>query len=125
MNKLGICGVLIGTITADWLTLMIFDPIIIHKYGFENYMPAINHFKKFIVNFAVVALTAVADIYICRTFFVGSGWLSVIIHAVICGITVPAALILANIKTEEWKYLYSVFRNLMEKLLRKTIKKNQ
>ena len=50
----GISGVLVGTIVADWTTMMWFDPIIIHKYGFENVVPVSRYFTKFLKYFFTV-----------------------------------------------------------------------
>ncbi len=106
----GICGVLVGTIIADWSTMMWFDPIIIHKYGFEGTEPVTRYFSKFAFHFAVVLAVGLADLGLCRHFVVGHGWISVIIHAMICGITVPGALIAVNRGTEEGRYIYNTIK---------------
>lgn len=118
----GICGVLVGTIVADWLTFMWFDPLVIHKYGFENYMPAVRHFRKFLTNFGVVVLIAFLDIFLCRRIFVGLGWISVIIHASICGITVPTSLVIVNLHTQEGQYVLNLIKNYYKKIIKKITK---
>ena len=106
----GICGVLVGTITADWTTMMWFDPIIIHKYGFEGVVSVKRYFAKYIKYFAIVCAVGAIDYLICTHVLVGYKWLSVIVHALICAITVPAALLALSIRTEEGRYVYRLVR---------------
>ena len=115
----GICGVLVGTIIADWTTMMWFDPIIIHKYGFEKAIPVKRYFAKFVRYFLIVSFVGVIDNLLCAHFFIGHKWLSVLIHALICGVTVPGALIVLNLRTEEGRYVYSLGTNYVSKILGK------
>jgi hypothetical protein len=107
VNKWGICGILVGTIVADWSTLMWFDPIVIHKYGFKNVFPVRTYFIKFILNFSIVILVGAVDLILCRFILVGFGWVSVVIHAGICGLTIPIALMLVNMRRAEGRYTLS------------------
>ena len=52
---------------------------------------------------------------ISRTIFVGYGWASVIVHAVICAITVPSALVVTNLKTEEGQYILQVIKRIVRR----------
>lgn len=112
----GICGVLVGTIVADWTTIMWYDPLIIHKYGFKNEYSVFNYYGKVLKNFLIVLLVGVLDLFICSIFTLGTGWLNVIFHAVICGVTVPCCLLLVNIKTEEGQYLIDFFKGFIKKI---------
>ena len=115
----GICGVLVGTLAADWLTFMWYDPIIIHKYGFQDETLIKGYFFRLIKCLLIVIAVGAADYLICRSFLTGLGWGSVIIHAVICGVTVPTALILANMRQPEGKYVMKLINNYKKKLLKK------
>lgn len=115
----GICGVLVGTLAADWLTFMWYDPIIIHKYGFKNEALTKGYFYRLIKYLIIVAGVGAMDYFICREFFIGMGWASVVIHAVICGVTVPLALILLNIRHPEGGYVLTLINNYKKKILKK------
>ena len=82
VGKLGIVGVLIGTIVADWSTMMWLDPIVIHKYGYKNFYPVSGYFIKLAKNALIICGVAAADFMICSNLFTGWGWLSVIIHSI-------------------------------------------
>ena len=115
----GICGVLVGTIIADWTTLLWFDPIIIHKHGFKEHVSPKKYFFKYIRNFIAVLVIGTLDVLICKTFFVSYGWLSVLVHGCICGITVPAGLIIINYKSQEGKYIIHILQRYTKALLSK------
>ena len=122
VNSLGIDGVLIGTIVADWTTLMWFDPIVVHKVGFKGRYSVSTYFKKLFLNCGITAAIGAIDYFICQNLFTGLGWASVIIHIIICAVTVPTALILVYFKTEEGKYLISVGGRYVKKI-KKVVKK--
>ena len=105
VNIWGICGVLVGTIVADWSTYMWFDPLIINKYGFEGIYSIKRYYFKFLKYFATACAVGAADYAICSHLLSGHGWISVIIHAIICGVTVPAVMLLACFRSAEEKYV--------------------
>lgn len=122
----GICGVLVGTLVADWLTIMWYDPMIIHKYGFKNYKPVIEYFKRLALYTVTVLCVGAADYFVCKHIFAGKGWYSVIIHALICVVTMPSALIFLRRNTQEGKYVIGMIRktfNRGKKRLKKVIGK--
>ena len=53
VNIWGVCGVLAGTIIADWSTYMWFDPLVINKYGFKNTFPIRRYYYKFLRYFLI------------------------------------------------------------------------
>ncbi len=122
VNTWGICGVLVGTIIADWTTMMWFDPIIIHKYGFENIVPVHKFFIKFTKYFLTVCIAGLIDYLICTHVCVGYKWISVICHALICAITVPGIMILTNYKSNEGKYVFNLFIRYFNNMLGKIMK---
>lgn len=119
VNVCGISGVLIGTIVADWLTFVWFDPLIIHKHGFENKYSFSKYFMRFLEQFFIVVLIGCVDFFICKYFMTGFGWLSVIIHSVICGVSVPGVIILLYRNTEEGKYLITISKRIISKFVPK------
>ncbi len=122
VNVWGICGVLVGTLAADWLAFMWIDPFIVHKYGFGGRYRIGRYYLKFIKNFAICICMAAADKLLCSYLLAGDGWLFVLLHALICLITVPGILALTNIKSTEFKYLKEMIVNIIKR--RSVNKKN-
>ena len=118
VNVWGISGVLLATVIADWTTFMWFDPIIIHKYGFKNAFPVRGYFITNIAYFAIVCVVTAADNLICSRLFSGMGWGSVLLHAAICGITVPGARLLYKCGSEEGRYVNTAIMKYVHKVIR-------
>ncbi len=112
----GICGVLIGTLAADWFAFMWMDPLIVHKYGFNSRYPLRVYYFKLMRNLVVVLAVGFLDKFICENFVVGYGWLSIIIHALVCAVTVPAALFAVSYQSKEGKHLHSFVNNYFKRL---------
>lgn len=112
---MGIYGVIIGTIVADITTNFAVDPTVIHKFSFESYKSVGHYYKKQFVYMAVLTLVGVVDYLICRVMLTGLGWFSVILHAVICGISVPLVFCLLFKNSHEFNYLFSLGKNLIKK----------
>ena len=113
VNVWGITGVITGTLVADWTTFMWFDPIILHKYGFGGKHSVLQYYIKIIKNLLLILVIAGTDYMICQNFFVGHGWLSVILHAIICGISVFPVLLLCSWNLPEGKYLRETIGNYL------------
>ena len=116
---IGIYGVILGTITAVSLTNLIVDPVVIHKYSFENYKPVSGYYKRNLVYIMILALVGAGNLYLSSCFFVGYGWISVIVHAAIVAITVPGVFVLLYWKTEENQYLLGIAKSLLKKFMKK------
>lgn len=114
----GVCGVAAGTIIADWTTFMWFDPIIIHKYGFGDAKLVKRYFLKFLKYFAATLIVFAIDSLLCRYIVTSHNWLNVILHAAICVLTEPAALILASWNTDERKYATGLAKKMTVKVKR-------
>ncbi len=117
VKRWGICGVLVGTIVADWTTMMWFDPIIIHKYGFEEIVSPMRYFSKFIFRFSGVCVVACLDYIICTHVLCGYSWFSVFVHALICGLSVPTGLLLISYKTDEGKYILNLLKKYRSRIV--------
>lgn len=112
----GICGVLVGTIIADWTTLMWFDPLIIHKYGFENKF-SVKKFYLRNINYLMITI-ALGTILMLLTnnIFINHGWFTVIFHAIVCGIIVPITFTLIYKNNEEFENIKNIFKKFTKKL---------
>ena len=106
-QKIGICGVIIGTITADLLANFMIDPKIIHKYSFKGFMPVSHYYKKNVVFFLLLAAIGIADYHLCRMIVTGHAFTDLILHIIICGISVPAAFGIIYRKSDVCQYLFA------------------
>jgi O-antigen/teichoic acid export membrane protein len=105
VRKYGICGVIIGTISADLFANFLVDPAVIHKYSFNNYMPVTDYYKKNILYLVILLAVGIVDYRLCLLILPNYGWLSVVIHTLICGISVPLVFLVLFWKSEEVNYL--------------------
>jgi len=119
VNVWGICGVLVGTIAADWAVMIWYDPLLVHRVGFEGAFPFSRFLFKFMKNFLVVSAVAAFDRLLCLHFLAGCGFISFFVHAMICAVTVPGILIAINIKTPEGRYAYEMIKTYANKLKKK------
>lgn len=120
VQRLSIYGVLIGTIVADISTNFLVDPSIIHKYSLENYKPVSAYYKRNIIYISILTLVCALDMFICNHLFVGHGWLSVILHALIAGISVPVVFCIIYKNSKEFNYLYSKCKGIVKKIRHRT-----
>ena len=119
VQRFGIYGVIIGTITADLTTNFMVDPRIIHKYSFKNYRPVSDYYKRNGLYLLLLAAVGAGDYALSRCFLYGHGWFSVIVHMALCGVTVPAAFLLVYRNTEESRYLRKKAAGIWRKMRRK------
>lgn len=109
--KIGICGVIIGTITADVLTNFLIDPFIIHKYSYKGFKPASYYYKKNLIYMLILAVVGVADYLLCRVLVTGLPVVDLVIHALICLISVPVTFMVIYQKTDVCQYLFERMRS--------------
>ena len=103
---IGICGVIIGTITADILTNFLIDPFIIHKYSYKGYKPASFYYKKNLTYMFILAVVGIADYLVCRVLVTGLPIIDFVMHVLICLISVPVTLMLIYKNTDVCRYLF-------------------
>lgn len=112
----GICGVLVGTILADWSVMMWLDPLIIHNIGFQKQFSVFLYYKRMIKYIFIIITMCIVNKYICSHAFVGLGWISVIIHALICAVSVPLVLLLGSMNTYEGRAVVRLIKQYLKKM---------
>ena len=122
VQVIGIYGVIVGTITADFLANFMVDPGLIHKYAFNGTKPVSEYYLKNLQYIIVLIAMGGIDMWICNTVFTGHGWISVIIHAMIVGLSVPAVLFLIFHRSHECQYVFNQFKRIV--LRKKKKRKN-
>lgn len=119
VNSMGISGVLVGTIVADWMTIMWYDPYIIHKFGLKNEFSI----KKYYIKNLFYIIVAIFVGFVCYNLsninFVSNKWLLVMIHSLIICIIVPFSYFMCYTRTEEMIEI----RKIVNKVI-KRVKKN-
>lgn len=108
VQYIGIYAVPLGIILGRTV-IFAADPVVLHKIGFNNIKPVSSYYSRNIRYIIVITLIGVIDYYLCKIVMPGCGWISVIIHAIICGTTVPIACVLFLYKTPECRYLIKKF----------------
>lgn len=119
VQYIGIYGVILGTIMADVFTNLMVDPKVIHKYSFNNYKPVSVYYRKNLRYILILVAACAFDMWICSWLLVGKGWLSVILHMVIVGLTVPLLFIAIYWKSQENVYLFSIVKRVSKKVRRR------
>ena len=102
---IGIIGVVIGTITADVLANFMIDPKIIHKVSFHGYKPVSFYYKKNILFIFVLFFIGILDFGLCHYILFPYKIVSLIIHVLICLVSVPLGFYLLYQRTEVCQYL--------------------
>ena len=115
----GINGVLIGTISSILLTDFLFDPSLILKYSFKKIKPVSVYYKKNILYFLILIAIYYVNNFICKQFFTGYGWVSIIVHSIIVAITVPSIFIILFWNTSECKYFVQLIKRIFRKIINK------
>lgn len=116
VQVIGIYGVIIGTIAAYLLTNFLVDPVVIHKYSFNNYKPVSEYYKKNILYIFILILVGAFDLWLCGFVFVGHGWFSLIVHALIVCVTVPTVFIGLFWRTHECRYVVQLVKSILKKV---------
>lgn len=107
----GVCGILVGTIVADWTTMMWYDPIIVHKYGYNSSFSVGTYFIRNFKYVTTAIVTAYLCYMICSNVFYGYGYWSVILHSAIVLFIVPTTIIVTNLRTIEGQYVINMIKN--------------
>lgn len=116
VNLWGINGVLVGTISADILANLMIDPKIIYKYTFDGYRPVSEYYLRNLKYAIVLLFVGVVDYLICNTILTNMSWFSVIVHAIICAVSVPLAFFVIFRKRHESRYLIKKAKPLFKKI---------
>lgn len=118
----GVCGVLFGTVVADWTTCMSYDPIVIHKYGFKDTTLIKGYYLRFGKYFITAVIMLIINKWISSVLIPNHGWLSVIVHALICVFSTLSAMLLVSWKTTERKQILEIAIRIYRKVHNRIIR---
>lgn len=116
VQKIGICGVLLGTIISDLLTNFLVDPMVIHKYSFKGIMPVFRYYQQNIQYFVILAAIGFSDYWICQLIFPGHSIFSVIAHILVCCLSIPTIFLVIYHKTDYCQYAFSIIVPYLKKI---------
>lgn len=112
VKKLGINGVLLGTILAYCLTIYIVDPIIVYKKVFM--IPVIKYYSKLAQYFlCIVALNGFIGLLISK--IVMSNIIGLLIKLLMIIVTYFMIISIIFYKSEEYKYFLVLFKKILRK----------
>lgn len=115
VRYLGISGVILGTILAAVFANLLIDPSVIHKYSFSEYKPVSYYYGKNLLFLLILVVVGFVVFFVCNNLQIGPPLLSLLIHFIICLVTIPAAFVVIFWGREECSYLrekaYSLLKN--------------
>lgn len=119
VNICGIYGVLLGTLISEWATTLIVDPRMVFKYGFNQYKP-VNVFYYtnglFVLELTVIGLL---NYWFTKNVWTGLGWISFILHSIVCAITTVVFLVIVNLHNQYMRQLMMRGEKMIGKLIKR------
>lgn len=117
VKRIGISGVILGTVFAEAIIFLVIDPYAIYKYGFKNHF-SLREFYWFLLKQIVFLIVAYfLSRFVCSFVVIHIGWISVLAHILICGCVTPAIMVLFNIRGSEMRYLFKIIKSKTKKRL--------
>lgn len=113
VKYMGISGAICGTIMAALFANLSIDPILIHKYGFENKFKPSYYYGKNILFLFVLFTIAIADYFLFQRLFHTHGLMTLIGEVGIVMVTVPSILLCVFRKRPECLFLVKKMKNLI------------
>ncbi|MBO5060349.1 MAG: hypothetical protein J6C82_05495 [Clostridia bacterium] len=115
VTKIGISGVVIGTIVSALATYIWYDPMIIYRHTFKTSTK--EYWIKNLKYAVAVCVAGVISYKLCDVVN-GNGIIFVILHGIICVLTSVAVFTAAFFRTEEFKYLSTMVKNLVKRKIK-------
>lgn len=119
VQYIGICGVLLGTIISEVLTVFTIDPYIISKHGFNERKCINRYYAKGALYLLELAIAFVVCLLFCKHYFTSFRWISWFIHATFSFNFIFVFILLCNYRTDEFKTLYRILTPKLKIILRK------
>jgi O-antigen/teichoic acid export membrane protein len=116
VQRIGITGVFIGTLLSAIAVPFWTTPYLVYKKVFHK---PVGHYFLFYIYFLAIGIGTFFLTNLISSFVPVGDLLSLIIRALICLIVPNLVYICIFYKTEEFKYLLGIVRNILRKLLRR------
>ena len=116
-KKYGLIGVFLGT-TVSYLVISFWNqPRIVYKDVFK--MPLNLYFTKYLYYFLLTIITGFITTVCCNILVDGNNFIFIVLKCTICVIIPNIIYIFVFYKTDEFKYLYSIFNSIFIKVKNK------
>lgn len=115
VQKIGIFGVIIATIASEVITVLPYDPVMLYKFGFGNAKSAWRFYIKLGIYTAELGVSYLISRYICMNWICGYGWLSWIVHGILCTLITGSIMIGLNYRTDEFKNLWGIAMKMFKR----------
>lgn len=115
-NIMGLMGVLLGTTIARVITNVWFDPLIIYKYGLGK---KVRNYYTITLKYFIVILIDIAIVSFLVKFIFGMEYFEFIAKMMISLTVAFLSFIIVFGRTEEFKYLYRVVKNILVQRVKK------
>lgn len=121
-KHVGLVGIFLGT-TISSITLPVWNQSrLVYKKLFKK--PLLEYFKQYFLYVGITITLGVLVTNICNIFNGNYSFLSLVIRGVICVIVPNLILVLIFYRTDEFKYLYSIVKNIFESKINKKVGKD-
>lgn len=112
VKKVGIVGVLIGTIVSTILADFFVEPYVLYKYGFQS--SSVEYFKKYFL-YSIVGLVELGlTVMICQ-FIPGESIVSFVLKVVVCALIPNIVNIVLFYRTKECRTLLDIGTGLLKR----------
>lgn len=103
--RIGIIGIVIAIVVSDIFANLMIDPGIIYRVSFKNYKPVSEYYKKNSIYLIVLLLIGIFDYYLCALITTPYPIIDLVLHCIICCLSVPLIFIGVYYQQEECKYV--------------------
>ena len=112
--RLGITGVLLGTIISSFGFVIWYEAYIIYKHAFN--LPLWNYVKKLVEYLLQIAVASGTSVWLLNQFFTGEPNFTDIIAKVILSAVIGLVwYLLFNFRKNEFRYILRIFQNLLRR----------
>ena len=105
--RLGVIGVLLGTIISTLTTSLWIEPLVLHRYGFNS--KVVPYFVNYLKRILVTTTTGIVTWYFC-SMVKDISIVSFLLKMVICTLTPNLFFVLIYCRTENFRYLLSLIK---------------
>ena len=116
VQKLGLNGILWANLISSILIPFWTQPYIVYTNVFNK--SVLSYYKKYAIYFFITVISGFITFYCC-SFFVYSGFIKVLINAIICVIIPNTINIIIFYRSEEFKYLVKIVKSIVSNITRK------
>ena len=122
VNKIGLNGVIIGTIVSSIFVDLIIEPYFLYKYTFKTSVK--EYYLKYILYFGIVILGSIITLCLLKFVLINNIILNFLIKGIISFILGGIILIIPFYKSENFSYIIDLIKLALNLVLNKIKKKN-